>query len=143
MIAVDTNILVYAHREEAALHAAALTRLRELAEGGVPWALPVFCVGEFVRVVTHARIFRPPSDLATALAFLDSLLASPSSRLLLPGPTFPDLFAEASRSGAVHGNLAFDAQLVAVCREHGVAEILTQDRDFARFGVPVPVRLSP
>jgi predicted nucleic acid-binding protein len=42
----------------------------------------------------------------------------------------------------VQGNLAFDAQLVAVCREHGVVEILTEDRDFARFGTPRPVRLQ-
>jgi len=141
MIAVDTNVLVHAHREEMPLHAIALTRLRSLAEGSTPWALPVFCIGEFVRVVTHARILTPPTDLATALAFLDQLLDSPSIRLLLPGATFPTLFAEACRAGSAAGNLAFDAQLVAVCREHGIAEILTEDRDFARFDSPAPVRL--
>lgn len=141
MIAVDTNVLVHAHREEMPLHAIALTRLRTLAEGGTPWALPVFCIGEFVRVVTHARIFSPSTNLVTALTFLEGLLESPSVRLLLPGPTFPTIFAEACRAGSVAGNLAFDAQLVAVCREHGVAEILTEDRDFSRFDSPTPVRL--
>lgn len=141
MIAVDTNVLLHAHREEMPLHAIALTKLKTLAEGSTPWALPVFCIGEFVRVVTHARIFTPPTDLATALLFLARLLESPSIRLLLPGPTFPTTFAEACRAGSAAGNLAFDAQLVAVCREHGVAEILTEDRDFARFESPAPVRL--
>jgi len=141
MIAVDTNVLVHAHRAEMPLHEIAVARLRTLAEGGTPWALPAFCIGEFVRVVTHARIFTPPTDLVTALTFLERLLESPSIRLLLPGPTFPTVFAEACRAGSVAGNLAYDAQLVAVCREHGVAEILTEDRDFARFELPTAVRL--
>lgn len=143
MIAVDTNILVYAHRAEMALHTSALARLRILAEGHVPWALPVFCIGEFVRLVTHGRVFRPPSGIEPALQFIDHLLASPAARLLLPGPAYPTLFAEACRDGAARGNVAFDAQIAAVCREHGVAEILTEDRDFARFVGLTPVRLTP
>ncbi|MCC6766155.1 MAG: PIN domain-containing protein [Deltaproteobacteria bacterium] len=142
MIAVDTNVLVHAHRAELALHAAALARLRGLVEGNVPWALPVFCIGEFVRVVTHARVFRPPTELETALAFIAQVLGSPSARLLLPGVTFAALFGEACRDGGVLGNLAFDAQIVALCREHGVSAILTEDRDFARFENPTAMRLE-
>lgn len=143
MIAVDTNILVYAHRAEMPLHEPALRRLRELAEGNGPWALPAFCIGEFVRLVTHGRVFRPPSGLEAALEFLEHLLASPSARLLLPGPAYPTLFAEACRDGTARGNLAFDAQIAAVCREHGVTEILTEDRDFTRFSGVTPTRLAP
>lgn len=142
MIALDTNILVYAHRSESSLHGPALARLRELVEGNLPWALPVFCIGEFVRVVTNARIFRPPTGIESALDFLSQLLGSPSARLLLPGTTFPALFADACRDAAVQGNLAFDGQIAAVCREHGVTSILTEDRDFARFASPTPVRLT-
>jgi hypothetical protein len=142
VIAIDTNVLVYAHRAEMPLHEVALTRLRDLVEGVTPWALPVFCIGEFLRVVTHDRIFHPPSDLETALAFLDQVLGSPAARLLVPGATFPTLFAEACRDGAVRGSLAFDVQLVAVCREHGIGTILTEDRDFARFKVPAPLTLE-
>ena len=36
------------------------------------------------------------------------------------------------RTGA-KGNLVFDAQIVALCREHWIATILTNDRDFDRF----------
>jgi toxin-antitoxin system PIN domain toxin len=142
MIAIDTNVLVYAHRAETPRHAVALDRLRGLVEGGAPWALPVFCIGEFVRVVTHPRVFSPPTDLDTALAFIEQVLGSPSARILVPGPTFAVSFAEACRSGSAQGNLAFDAQIVAVCREHGVAEILTEDRDFSRFGSPLIARLQ-
>jgi toxin-antitoxin system PIN domain toxin len=133
VIAVDTNVLVYAHRAEMRLHEVALDRVRVLAEGNQPFAIPLFVIGEFVRVVTHPRTFNPPTTLEVALEYLDRLLGSPSARLLTPGPDFPALFGDACREAAAAGNLAFDAQLVAVCREHGVSELLTEDRDFSRF----------
>ncbi|HEX9885277.1 MAG TPA: TA system VapC family ribonuclease toxin [Longimicrobiales bacterium] len=133
MIALDTNILIYAHREEFPEHPRALAWLRRLASRDVPWALPVFTLGEFIRVVTHPRIFDPPTPLEDALAALDALAASPGVRILSPDRRFPRLLAEAVRVGRATGNLAFDAQIAAVCREHGVAQILTRDRDFSRF----------
>jgi len=130
---VDTNILVYAHREEVAEHAQALAWLIRLAEGPLAWAVPVFCLGEFIRVVTHPRIFDPPTGLATAIEAIDGLLESPSLRVLNPGRRYPELFAQHLREADARGNLAFDAQIAAVCAEHSVREILTADRDFARF----------
>ena len=133
MIAVDTNVLVYAHREELDQHEKALARLGGLAEGDEPWGLPVFCAAEFVRVVTHTRLFDPPSTLAEALAALDRLLESPSCRLLLPRGRFMRLFAESLQEAEARGNLVFDAQIAALCREHGARHLLTLDRDFDRF----------
>jgi uncharacterized protein len=133
VIAIDTNILIYAHRAETALHATASSLLVELAEGDGVWALPVFCIAEFVRVVTHPRVFNPPSQLAVALDFVDHLLGAPTARLILASEKYPALFREACEAGAARGNLAFDAQIAAVCREHGVSELVTADRDFARF----------
>lgn len=133
MIAVDTNILVYAHREELPQHARALKRLRGLAEASVPWAIPVFCIGEFVRVATHPRLFSPPSTLHQALGAVEGLLASPTLRVLSPGERYVELFIECAREAEVRGNVVFDAQIVALCREHGVSGLLTLDRDFARF----------
>lgn len=133
MIAVDTNILVYAHRAELREHPRAHARLKALVEGDEPWALPIFCLGEFCRVVTHPRIFKPPTPLADALGVLEQVLGSPSLRLLCPGERFPQLFEEIAREANATGNLAFDAQLAAVLREHGVKTLLTADRDFSRF----------
>ena len=133
MIAVYTNILVYAHRESLPRHAAALARLRELAEADALWAVPVFCLGEFVRIVTHRSLFDPPSTLPEATAALDALLASPSLAVLRPGDRYWPLFRDAVHEGRAAGNLAFDAQIVALCREHGVRALLTEDRDFTRF----------
>jgi toxin-antitoxin system PIN domain toxin len=133
VIAIDTNILIYAHRAETSLHATSSRLLRELAEGDAVWGLPIFCLAEFVRVVTHLRVFNPPTELGVALQFLDQLLEAPTLRLLLPTESYPGLFREACESAAARGNLAFDAQIAAVCREHGVSELVTADRDFARF----------
>jgi toxin-antitoxin system PIN domain toxin len=133
LIAVDTNILIYAHRSESVRHQLCLERLKSIAEGDAPWGLPVFCIAEFIRVTTHLRVFSPPSSLSIALGFIDRLLESPSSRLLLPGPNFVSVFRKVSEAANVRGNLAFDAQIAAVCIERGVTELLTADRDFARF----------
>jgi hypothetical protein len=133
VIAIDTNVLIYAHRGEVPLHGVALAKLKSIAEGGLPWALPVFCIGEFVRVVTHPRVFSPPTSLELALDFLERLLASPGARLLVPSASFASMFGETCRQAGARGNLVFDAQVVALCREHGVDRILTEDRDFARF----------
>lgn len=133
MIAVDTNVLVYAHRAGSRRHEAALGWLRHLAEGPLPWGIPVFCLGEFVRVATHPRVLNPPSTPDEALDAVTRLLASPTARVLSPGPRWPELFAETVRAGDVRGNLVFDAQIVAVCREQGASRVLTSDGDFSRF----------
>jgi hypothetical protein len=133
VIGVDTNVLIFAHRRESPRHEVALRRITEIAESDAPWGLPVFCLAEFVRIVTHLRVFSPPSVLADALEFLDQLLESPSVRVLLPTPAYPFVFRQACTAAGVRGNLAFDAQIAAVCREHGIDQLLTADRDFARF----------
>ena len=133
MIAVDTNVLVYAHRAETALHQAATRKLVALAEGKGLWGLPVFCAGEFIRVVTHRRVFNPPSTLDEAIRFLERVVAAPGCRILRPESGFFELLTTVAREADARGNLAFDAQIAALCREHGVSALLTNDRDFARF----------
>jgi toxin-antitoxin system PIN domain toxin len=134
VIAVDTNVLVYARRAELPRHGAARALLRALAEGDEPWALPWPCIYEFLRVVTHPRVFDPPTDLGAALEDLASLVASPSLVLLGEGPSHFGHLRAAMTDGAAVGNLAHDAHIAALCIEHGVRELLTADRDFARFG---------
>lgn len=133
MIALDTNILLHARREELAHHAAARTLLRSLAEGVVPWAIPWPCVYEFLRVITHPRVFDPPTDLDVALDDLDSLLASPSLVLLGEGAAHRSHMRRAVAAGRANGNLAHDAHIAALVIEHGASELWTLDRDFARF----------
>lgn len=141
MIAVDTNILVYAHQTRTEMHAAARDRLVALAEGTSPWGLPVFCLGEFLRVVTHPRIFDPPFSVAEAGDAVQRLLASPGLVVLAPADRYPELLIEAVLEARALGNLVFDAQIVAVCREWGVDRLLTEDRDFDRFSGLETLRL--
>ncbi len=142
MIAIDTNILIYADREESALHAAALRALRLLAEGDEAWAIPVFCIGEFLRVISHDRLFDPPTPVMDAVDSVDSLLSSPSARLLVPGERYLRLLRSLIDESRVQGNLVFDAQIAAVCLEHGATTLLTEDRDFARFRSLQPIALD-
>jgi toxin-antitoxin system PIN domain toxin len=133
VIAVDTNVLVYAHREELAQHRRARARLVELAQGAARWAIPVFCLGEFLRVVTHPRLFDPPFAIDEACEALGRVLEAPSLVVLTPGEQFWPLLTGAAGEAEAMGNLVLDAQIVAVCREAGVTALLTEDRDFDRF----------
>ena len=134
MLAVDTNILIYAHRAESELHEAAATQLTALGEGSEAWALPVFCIAEFMRVVTHSKVFNPPSTVVQATEFIESLISAPSCEVIRPGDEFLQWLLATARETNSHGNLMFDAQIAAVCQEHGIERILTNDRDFMRFG---------
>jgi len=86
VIALDTNLLVYAHREDSTFHAAALGCVRRLAEGRAAWALPWPCVHEFFAIVTHPRIYDPPTPAPQALDQVDAWLESPSVVLLAESP---------------------------------------------------------
>lgn len=133
MIAVDTNLLVYAHRRDARFHDPAVRVLRELAEDTHPWAIPWPCVHEFLAIVTHPRIYREPSELPAALDQLAAWTESPSLALLSEGPTYADRLGEILRGSRVTGARVHDARIAALCVHHRVRELWTADRDFGRF----------
>ncbi len=133
MIAVDSNILIYAHREDSAFHDAANRCMGELAEGMSPWAIPWPCIHEFLAVVTHPRRYAPPTSIAAALDQVDAWMESPG--LVLIGETshhWPALRG-AIQAGRIAGPAVHDARIAALCIEHGIDELLTADRDFGRF----------
>ncbi len=133
MIAVDTNLLVYAHREDSPWHARAFDAVTQLAEGRAAWAIPWPCVHEFLAIVTHPRIFRPPTPLPTALDQVAAWLESPTLVPLAEGPAYFEKFREIAASSGVLGPQLHDARVAAVCLAHGVRELWTADRDFGRF----------
>lgn len=133
MIALDTNILVYARRTEAPHHGEARKLLTSLAEGSEPWALPWPCVYEYLRVITHPRVFDPPTRQEDALEDLESLLSSPSLSLLGEGPTHLARMIDSVAMSDATGNLVHDAHIAALVLEHGASELWTTDRDFRRF----------
>lgn len=133
MIAVDTNILVYAHREDASFHEEAYVRVRQLAEGRSTWAIPWPCLHEFLAVVTHPRVFAPPTPLTAAIDQVEAWLESPSLALLGEVDGYWPTLRQVLEAGRVTGPQVHDARVAAVCRHHGVAELWTADRDFGRF----------
>jgi len=131
--AIDTNILIFAEITTSTRHAVARDLLHRLAEGPLPWALPWPCAYEFLRVVTHPKVYHPPVPLPRALADLHRILEAPSVTLLSETERHPAIMEEVLRDAGVTGNLVHDAHIAALCLEHGVGEIITGDRDFARF----------
>jgi uncharacterized protein len=133
MIAVDSNILVHAHRRDSPWHERAADSVRSLAERSGAWAIPWPCIHEFFNIVTHARIYRPPSTIDQALAQVDAWLASPSIVLLGEGPEHWATLSSLLRSSRVTGPRVHDARVAAICADHGVRELWTADRDFSSF----------
>ena len=138
MIAVDTNILVYAHREDAEWHSTAYEKLKNLAEGNAAWAIPWPCIHEFLAIVTHPRVYKPPSSLAAAIDQVEAWLESQTVVLLAESNVHWQQLKELLLSGKAAGAKVHDARIAALCLQHGVSELWSADRDFGRFpNVPV------
>jgi len=140
LIAVDTNLLVYAHRRDSEFHDRAAERLKGLAEGRSGWAIPWPCLHEFFAIVTRPRIYDPPSTRNQAIAQIDAWLAAPTVSLLSEGTQYWDELKPLLASGRVSGAMVHDARIAALCASHGIRELWSADRDFSRFGGAVTVR---
>ncbi len=133
MTGVNTNILVYAHRQDMPWHEEADRCLRRLAEGVAIWAIPWPCVHEFLAIVTNRRIFRTPSPMPVAIAQVEAWLASPSAMLIGETAVHWEVLKQTLTAGKVSGAMTHDARIVAICQQHGVNVVWSADRDFSRF----------
>ena len=141
MIAADTNILVYAHRADSEWHEQARSRIESLAQGRVSWGVPWPCIHEFLAIVSHPRIYDPPSTVSQALDQVDAWLESPVVEVFGEPHQHWTVLKELLRNGRVKGALVHDARVAAMCIAHGVTEFWTADRDFSRF--PALVTRNP
>lgn len=133
MIAVDTNILIYAHRTDSPFHAPAAKRITELAEGGAAWAIPWPCVHELLSVVTNPRIYNPPTAISVALDYVDGLFQSPNLVVLSETDLHWKTLRPLVAAGRIAGGRVHDARIAAICIQHSVRELWSADRDFSRF----------
>lgn len=133
MIAVDTNILVYAHRADSHWHQSASASVRSLAQAKESWCIPWPCLHEFCAIVTHPRIYSPPSTIDQTIRQIDAWMESPSLTLLGESTQHWRTFAAILKASKVAGPVAHDARVAAICIDHGVRELWTADRDFSRF----------
>lgn len=133
MIAVDTNVLVYAHREESPFYDVAYGKIAGLAEGKAPWAIPWPCVHEFLSVVTRPRVYDPPTPLSAALDQIEAWLESPTLTMLCETEAHWMVLRGLMASARLTGIRVHDARIAALCLEHGVSELWSADRDFNLF----------
>ena len=134
MIAVDTNVLVYAHRRESPEHDAALALVQALAEGPEPWAIAWPSVYEFFSVVTNPKIWKhAASSPDQAWTQLSAWFDAPGLRVLSEPAGFVTVLAGFIRRARVRGPVVHDARIAAICVAHGVDKLLTRDRDFSLF----------
>jgi uncharacterized protein len=128
----DVNVLVYAFREDAPGHRDWRRWLENLVDAPEPYAVSDQILAGFLRVVTHPRVFDPPTPLETALAFAEALRGRPNAVVLSPGPRHWEILSRISRETDARGNLLPDAWLAALAIEQG-CEFISADRGFARF----------
>ena len=134
MIAVDTNILVYSHREDSQFHRPAFTAIKSLAESGTLWSIPWPAVHEFLAIVTHPRIYSPPTPLSDALTQVDRWKECPSFAFIgEESALYFNYLRHLLEVSQVTGPRIHDARIAAICLAHRVEELWTADRDFSRF----------
>lgn len=133
MIAVDTNVLVHAHRKDASLHEPALDFVRTLAESRAPWAICFHSLIEFYAVVTRSGLWSVASSPEQAVKQVQAWRASPTLQILSDGPAVLDEFEDLVLGAAIQGGKAHEARMAATCIVHGVSELCSFDRDFSRF----------
>ena len=134
MTALDTNILVYAHRPESPFHDRAREVVRGLAEGSEPWAIAWPSIHEFLSIVTHSRIFVEPTAVVDALGQVALWTSSPTLELLSETDRYLPVLQVLLANSLVTGPKVHDARIVALCIAHGVERLFSADRDFSRFG---------
>ena len=131
MIAVDTNILVHADREDSPWNERALGAIAGL--GGQRWGIPWPCLHEFLAVVTHPKIFNPPTPMEDALTAVETWLDAPLLSVLGELDGYWSILAELLQTSRVAGPRVHDARIAAICLQHGINELWSMDRDFSRF----------
>ncbi len=132
MRCIDVNVLVNAHRPEAPEHEVARSWLESARVAPESLGVAGAVASGFLRVVTHARVFREPTPVPVALDFVAAVFDSPSVVRTEPGDRHWEIFVDLCGSLGLRGNDIPDAYLAALALEHG-ATWVTADRGFGRF----------
>jgi toxin-antitoxin system PIN domain toxin len=134
MFLVDTNVLVYAADTSSPIYKPCRNKLESWRVQRSPWYLTWGILYEFLRVITHPRVFRSPWSPEDAYRFVRVLLASPGLEVLTHGAGHDEVLGELIRSiPELRGNILHDVHTAALMKEHGRTTIYTRDTDFHRF----------
>jgi uncharacterized protein len=132
VVLLDVNVLVSAMREDAPRHAACRELVERLRSSPEPFGLSEVVLPGVLRVLTHPRVFVPPTPPDAAVDWVERLRATPNAVVLAPGERHWEIFAGLLRASGAAGNLVSDAWHAALAIEHG-CEWVSDDSDFARF----------
>jgi toxin-antitoxin system PIN domain toxin len=132
MLAVDTNILVYASRADLHFHSSSAAALESLVSSRRPWAIPWPCAHEFIATVTNRRIFGDPTPLDRAIDQL-SAWREAGAIWLGEGVDHLGVLHRVAIAGHAEGPRIHDARIAAICLANRVSELWSADRDFTRF----------
>lgn len=132
MVLPDVNVLVYAHRVDATNHVAYRGWLEQIVNGDDAYGISELVLSGFIRVVTHPKVFKRPSRIAEALAFVEQLRDQTNCVRIEPSLRHWNLFGRLCAESGARGNLVPDAYYAAMAIEWG-CEWITTDRDFSRF----------
>lgn len=134
MIAIDTNLLVYAHRSGTPEHPAACRVLERACADNRGWGISWPCLTEFWSIVTHPACAGRPSTPQEAMGFIRILRQEGNARVWLPSEEFPERFQQLAVNLKISGPRIFDLQIGLVALENGAEVIWTHDRNF----LPIP-----
>jgi uncharacterized protein len=131
---VDANVLLYAVNQEDPHHPVAHQWLRDALRGNESIGFPWICLLAFLRLATKPGVFETPLPVRHTFDLIQSWLGRPVSVLIEPTMRHVEILRKLLEQSGTAGNLTTDAHIAALAIEHG-AEVVTFDRDFARFGV--------
>lgn len=132
MVLPDVNVLIYAHRKDTAHHDAARRWVEAMLQSDRAYGMSELVVSAFLRIVTHPRVFDPPTALPAALAFAEEVMSPAHAVRVVPGARHWEIFTRLCRGANVKGNMVADAYLAALAIESG-CEWISTDGDYARF----------
>lgn len=132
MLLTDVNVLVYAHRSDAVNHKLYLEWLLDIIVSDQAFGVSDIVLSGLIRIVTHPRIFDPPSTIDQAITFCNGIRHQSNCVPVSPGPRHWEIFNRLCIQSGAKGNLVPDAFLAALAIESG-SEWITTDRDYSRF----------
>jgi toxin-antitoxin system PIN domain toxin len=132
MVLPDVNVLVYAHRRDSVHHAPCRAWLEGVLAADEAYGMSELVLSGFIRIVTHPKVFSPPSTIKAALAFTAEVMSAEHAVPISPGSRHWEIFSKLCREADARGNLAADAYLAALAIESG-CEWISTDGDYARF----------
>jgi toxin-antitoxin system PIN domain toxin len=132
LVVVDADVLLYAVDTAGPHHEQSRAWLDTSLAGAEAVGLAWIVLLAFIRIGTNPAILPAPMTVDEAVGQVETWLGAPAAVVAEPTARHAGLLRGLLLETGTAGNLTTDAHLAALAIEHG-AEIVSYDRDFARF----------